>query len=50
MWGLLCRSSFEAALPYRSPLQYLLVTASYDECCHLLRACTALPCECLTIP
>src|SRR5829696_7482524 len=32
MWGLLCRSSFEAAQPYRSPLQYLLVTASHGEC------------------
>src|SRR5687768_17868199 len=36
MWGLLCRSSFQAAKLCRfpSPLQTLLVTASHGECRH----------------
>src|SRR5215204_4656599 len=32
MWGLLCRSSFEAAQPCRSPLPFVLVNASHGEC------------------
>src|ERR1700752_5447250 len=51
-FDVLCRSSFEVAPPYRfpSPLPFVLVIASHGECHHLLRACSALPCECLTIP